>query len=257
MRLNIVPAARGIEWARLGFRTFLKQPLALAALVFMYSTLALLMLVVPLVGPFLMMAMVPLGTLGLMAATKVADTSAFPMPTVLFTAFRANRERVRAMLLLGALFAASLLVLVLLVVLLVRVPTEGKDAAQVLQSGEFQLAVVLSAGLYLPVSLAFWHAPALVHWHGVPPVKSLFFSFVACLRNFRAFAVYGGVWAGVVVAIILASNIAAAISPWLSGVVFGATSTIATIAFYISIYFTFRDSFVEAEDDNDNPGDTR
>jgi hypothetical protein len=26
--------------------------------------------------------------------------------------------------------------------------------------------------LYLPLSLLFWHAPGLVHWHGVPPVKA-------------------------------------------------------------------------------------
>ncbi len=52
-------------------------------------------------------------------------------------------------------------------------------------------------GLYLPLSLAFWHAPALVHWHGVPPAKSLFFSFVACFKNFGALFVFGLVWVGV------------------------------------------------------------
>lgn len=234
-------------------RTFMKQPLALAALVFMYSMLALLMLIVPLIGPFLMMAMVPMGTLGLMAATKVAENSAFPMPTVLFTAFRASRERVRAMLLLGALYAASLLLLVLCIVLLVQVPADAKEPAQVLQSGEFQLAIALSAALYLPISLAFWHAPALVHWHGVPPVKSLFFSFVACIRNARAFLLYGLVWAGVVVALLLLTNLAGLVSPWLAGVVFGAGSTIATIAFYISIYYSFRDSFIDDETSGETP----
>src|SRR4051812_2807021 len=95
MKLNIVPASTGIQWVKLGMRTFLKQPLALAALVFMYSTIAFAMLLIPLAGPFLMMAMVPMGTLGLMAATRVAENKAFPMPTILFTAFRASRERVR------------------------------------------------------------------------------------------------------------------------------------------------------------------
>ena len=32
MKLHIVPAAAGLQWVKLGFRTFLKQPLALAAL---------------------------------------------------------------------------------------------------------------------------------------------------------------------------------------------------------------------------------
>jgi hypothetical protein len=252
MKLNIVPASTGIQWVKLGMRTFLKQPLALAALVFMYSTIAFAMLLIPLAGPFLMMAMVPMGTLGLMAATRVAESKAFPMPTILFTAFRASRERVRAMLLLGCLYAASLLVMVLLVALIIPVSTEGKNAAEVMQSPEFQMTLALSALLYLPISLAFWHAPALVHWHGVPPVKSLFFSFIACVRNSRAFLAYALAWAAVIIAILVASGLAALVSPWLSGVVFGATSTIATIAFYISIYFTFRDSFLDAEG---NPGE--
>ena len=253
MKLNIVPASTGIQWVKLGFRTFLKQPLALVALAFMYSAFAVTLLLVPLAGPFLASALAPIVMLGRMAATRGAESSGFPMPTVLFTAFHANRERVRAMLVLGAIYAACTLGIALFSEMVVPVPVEGKSTAEIVQSDEFGFSVILTALLYLPVSLAFWHAPALVHWHGVPPVKSLFFSFVACLRNARAFLVYALAWAGIIVAIVIASAIAAAVSPWLSGVVFGAASTIATIAFYISIYFTFRDSFLEEEDP---PGDT-
>jgi hypothetical protein len=254
MKLKIVPARQGLQWVRLGLRTFMKQPLALAALLFMYATVAFAMLVVPYAGPFLVSAMVPVATLGLMAATRVAESSGFPMPGVLFTAFRAGRDRIRAMLVLGILYSVSVFAVAWLVDTLLPVPTEGKTPMEIFQSDEFAANVVLTAALYLPVSLAFWHAPALVHWHGVPPAKSLFFSFVACVRNGRAFLVFGLAWLGIFVAIIVASAIAAAISPWLSGVVFGAGSTIATIAFYVSIYFTFRDSFLAAED---NPGGTR
>jgi hypothetical protein len=45
---------------------------------------------------------------------------------------------------------------------------------------QFQLTMLVTMALYLPISLLFWHAPALVHWHGISPVKSLFFSLVAC-----------------------------------------------------------------------------
>ena len=51
--------------------------------------------------------------------------------------------------------------------------------------------------LHTPLFLMFWHAPALVHWHGVSPVKSLFFSVVACLRNFGALLLYGLAWLAV------------------------------------------------------------
>jgi hypothetical protein len=249
MKLNIVPARQGLQWVRLGLQTFMKQPLALSALLFIYATIAFTMLIVPLAGPFLVSAMVPIATLGLMAATRVAETSGFPLPGVLFTAFRASRERIRSMVVLGVLYSVSVFAIAFLVEMVLPVPTEGKTAVEIFQSTEFATNVLVTAVFYLPVSLAFWHAPALVHWHGVPPVKSLFFSFVACVRNGRAFLVYGLAWLVIFVAVIAASAIAAAISPWLSGLVFGAGSTIATIAFYVSIYFTFRDSFLAAEDD--------
>jgi len=254
MKLKIVPAAKGIEWVKLGIRTFLRQPLALAALVFMYAALALAMMVVPYAGPFLASALVPIATLGLMAATRVAEQSGYPLPTVMFIAFRASRERIRAMLLLGVMYAVAAFGIALLAASLLPAPVEGKTMEEALQSGELATYMMLSAVLHIPVSMAFWHAPALVHWHGVPPVKSLFFSFVACVRNGRAFLVYVLAWAGITAAIVTAAILAAVISPWLSGVVLGSTLMIATIAFYISIYFTFRDSFVEAED---TPGETQ
>ena len=248
MKLNIVPARTGFQWVKLGLRTFMRQPLALAALVFMYSTVAVAMLLVPVVGPFLMMALVPVGTLGLMAATKVAESGAFPMPTLLLIAFRASRDRVKSMFVLGALYAAALFAIVAIVSSLVQVPGDAKTATDVVDSPEFRIVIAWSALLYVPISLAFWHAPALVHWYGVPPIKSLFFSFVACMRNLKAFTAYSVAWLAVAGVIFGASSVAAAFSPWLAGVVFGATSTIATIAFYVSLYFTFRDSFVGADD---------
>src|SRR3569623_651661 len=150
MKLNIVPAATGFQWVQLGFRTFLKQPLALAVLVFMYATLGFALLVIPYIGPFLALALAPVATLGLMAATRVAEQGVFPMPAVLFTALRATRERVRAMLLLGSLYAASLLVLGIVVALVVPMSFDGKSTADIAQSDEFRMRVLLTMVLYLP-----------------------------------------------------------------------------------------------------------
>lgn len=51
-------------------------------------------------------------------------------------------------------------------------------------------------GLHLPLSLVFWHAPALVYWHDMPPIKGMFFSIIACLRNFWAFTVFAALLDG-------------------------------------------------------------
>jgi hypothetical protein len=47
--------------------------------------------------------------------------------------------------------------------------------------------------------MLYWFAPLLVAWHGFAPVKALFYSFFACLMNWRAFLAYGAVTALVTV----------------------------------------------------------
>jgi hypothetical protein len=52
------------------------------------------------------------------------------------------------------------------------------------------LATQIALILLCPLMMAYWYAPVLAAWHGLSPAKALFFSFVACARNWRAFLVY-------------------------------------------------------------------
>ena len=200
MKLQIVPASRGIQWVKSGIQTFFRQPLALEGLFFMFLALMSVLSLLPVIGSALALALLPGATLGLMAATREAADGKFPMPLILVTAFRAGRQQLRAMLILGALYALGFVLVLGLSALIdggkfaKLYLLGGSISAELLQDGDFQLAMVTASVLYMPLSLLFWHAPALVHWHGVTPVKSLFFSFVACMRNFWAFTVYGVVW---------------------------------------------------------------
>ena len=238
MKLNIVPARTGIEWVKLGIRTFIKQPLALAGLFFLYMTAVLAVAQVPVIGVIVGGMLVPAATLGLMAATEEAVKGRFPMPSVLLSAFRAGRQRVRAMLLLGVIYALGSFLVTSLASLLAGERPVG--------DGEIDVAALLALTMHTPLFLMFWHAPALVHWHGVTPAKSLFFSLVACLRNFGAFFIYGLGW----LAVFLGVGIAFAL---LGGLIGGQTLARAVMMpvallmaamFSTSIYFTFRDSFV-------------
>lgn len=249
MNLNIVPARTGIQWVREGIQTFFRQPLALVGLFFMYMAVMLIVSQLPAIGVLLAGVLVPASTLGLMAATREATQGRFPMPTVLASAFRAGQQRMKAMLVLGVAYAvlsmlASLLVSLLLSDTVATPPADGAPAAQQLNG-----AVLLTLLLHLPLFLMFWHAPALVHWHGVSPAKSLFFSIVACLRNARAFLVYGLAWA----ALVMAMGMVIAIFASLVGSAEAASMVMMPFAFLMaammstSIYFTFRDCFVEGD----------
>lgn len=243
MKLNIVPARTGLQWVKLGVRTFLKQPLALTGLFFMYMAAVLLVSQIPVLGIVLGAMLVPAATLGLMAATAEAASGRFPMPTVLISAFRAGRQRARAMLVLGALYTAGSFAASLLGALIVGESAMAPADAQGTPQVDGRTLFVLL--LHSPLVVLFWHAPALVHWHGVSPVKSLFFSAVACLRNAGAFLTYGFAWVALFLAFgFLFSTL---------GVMLGGATVAKSILmpavlllvtmFTTSLYFTFRDSF--------------
>ncbi len=251
MKLNIVPASRGIQWVKLGVQTFFRQPLALSGLFFIFLAVMTLLSVVPLVGGLVAFVLMPGASMGLMAAAREAHAGKFPMPMILATAFRSGAPQRRHMLVLGGLNTAGIVIMLLLsplfdggsfakLMLLGQVPP-----VEVIQTMDFQLAMLFVMALNLPLTLLFYHASALVHWHNHPPVKSLFFGIAAIAGNFRAFAVYGLVWIGIFFgfAIILAT-LALSLGgvEAVAAIGYPATMLIA-IMVAVSVYFTFQDCF--------------
>ncbi|PKO61480.1 MAG: hypothetical protein CVU24_08440 [Betaproteobacteria bacterium HGW-Betaproteobacteria-18] len=251
MKLKLVPVRSGAVWVKLGMQTFLKQPLALAGLFFIFMAVMSLATMLPIVGLPLAMTLLPAATLGLMAATREATQGKFPMPLILFTAFRAGPVKLRAMLMLGAMYAAGFMLAMGGSYLVdgggfARLYLGGSTpTAELLQSPDFQTAMWVFIGLHLPLSLMFWHAPALVFWHDLPPLKSMFFSIVACFRNFWAFAVFGITWMGTIVVAILAIGTLGNVmgNPGLSGMLLFPALMLLASMFFTSLYFTYRDSF--------------
>lgn len=239
MKLNVVPAREGIAWVRAGMRTFFRQPLALAGLFFMYMALVMVAAMLPLIGPVLAGMLVPAATLGLMAATAEAQRGRFPMPSILFSAFRAGRERLRAMLVLGAAYTLGSMLATGLATLIAGAPPSGAEGVPI------NAATVLALALHLPLFLMFWHAPALVHWHGVTPAKSLFFSVVAVIRNFGAHLVYSLAWGAVFMVVGSVLGLVAGLvgGPTVAQAVMMPTALLLASMFSTSIYFSFQACF--------------
>jgi hypothetical protein len=251
MKLQIVPARQGVVWFQQGVRTFMKQPLAFTGLFFMFMAAISLLSLLPVIGTPIALALLPAATLGLMAATEIADKGQFPMPQVLIAGFRAGKERLQSMVVLGVLYAVGFILLMGISATIdggqfARVYLLGGELTpEVVLQGDFQTAALVAMVLYLPLSLLFWHAPALVHWHGISPVKSLFFSAVACLRNFWAFTVFGMVWmaaflgvaTGVAIVFSLLGNV-----ELINAILFPVGLAMAAM-FFTSFYFTYRDCF--------------
>ncbi len=252
MKLNVVEARSGSKWVRQGIRVFWKQPIAMGGLFFLFMAIMSLSTLRPVVGSFIALSLLPAATLGLMAASREVELGKFPMPTILAIAFRASKERKHDMVVLGLLYALGFVGVMGLSALVdgggfaKLYLVGGKLDAATIMDPNFQNAMWLSLLLYLPLSMVFWHAPALVHWHGVPAIKSLFFSSVACLRNWRAFLVFGLLWTVVYMSTALILSLVSGLmgNGELVSVTLLPAMLMLAAMFFCSVYFSFRDCFV-------------
>lgn len=273
MRPHVNSARTGVQWVRSGVRTFLRQPLAMSGLFFMFMAAVSVLSLVPLVGTAVSIALVPAATLGLMAATREAEQGRFPMPSQLIAGFRGGPQRTQAMLALGGLYALALLLVLGLVTVLggdlpAPVPAPAADGAggaggaggaevtpEMVGAAFGRPGMWIAMLAYLPVLMAFWHAPPLVFWHGVKPVKSLFFSLVACWSNKAALFFFTIGWIAV---FMITGLILGLLGTLLGGaqalqiVVYPIVLFMASM-FHTSLWFTFRDSF-DFDEAGSSPG---
>jgi len=251
MRLNLVPAKTGLTWVKQGIRLFFRQPLAMSGLFFMFMAALSVASLIPLIGSLLALALLPAATLGLMAASKEAEHGKFPMPAILATAFRAGRQRARSVMVLGSIYAVGFILMLGISALF-----DGGDFAQlylfggridqeVVNDPQFQQAMWAAVLIYAPMSMLFWHAPALVHWHDVTPVKSLFFSAMACWKNKGAFLVYAIGWSALFLIIGVVVSLVTSFlgSPALAAASMLPAALVMAAMFFSSVYGTFRDCF--------------
>jgi len=194
MQARIVEARRGAIWLAEGWRLFRAAPLGWLALVFAYWIIMTLASVVPIIGVAAASVMVPAFSVGFMAAARAASRRGPVELGLLFEGFRHHRN---SQLVLGAIYFACLGLLLAATMLIDEgalatwMLTGKRPDEETLQSDDFLGALALAALLYAPVLMMFWFAPPLAAWHGIAPIKALFFSFFACLLNWRPFLAYG------------------------------------------------------------------
>ena len=261
MKLHIVPARTGLQWVKLGIQTFWRQPMALTALLFISMAAVSIIGLVPFIGPYAALVLMPTVFLVMMLGSAEASQNRLPSPSLVLAPFKAGKPRIQALAILGAFYTVGIVLISLLTSLLDdgtlaklslgNEPMTPELAEQIVQQPGFQAALWIGFVLYNLLALLLWHAPALVQWHGVSPVKAVFFSVVACLRNFRAFFMYALGWVGLALAAGMALALVTVVLSALIGSSAALAANILTIMlgmglvtmFLTSAVFTFRDCF--------------
>lgn len=254
MQALTLPARRGWLWFHDGFRIFCKNKLMLSLTLLSYWMLMALLNTIPVLGQIAATVCIPALSVSLMNAARLVEQGAPLLPQVLFSGFSENR---RSLLILGGIYMLLALAVLGLSALfdggaLFQLFVTGKEPDEAVK-GDVLIAAQVALVVYSPIMMAYWYAPVLAAWHGLSPAKSLFFSLVACLRNWRAFLAYA-----------LASMLFGAIIPGfvlgLVGSVFADAMPVSLLmtaivvlivapTLYASFYVSYRDVFVTIDEE--------
>jgi hypothetical protein len=190
----VLPARAGWQWITLGFQLFRAYAALWLLLLFFYWMALITLSSVPVIGAVAALVLMPGISGGLMVACEAASRRQPPSLRHIFEPLARNRK---AQLQLGMVYlAGSALALGASALVdggtFFKGPPRAAERAQMMREFPAYIRGMATAmAVFTPAMLALWFAPALVHWRNMSPGKALFFSFFACVRNWRAFLVYG------------------------------------------------------------------
>lgn len=256
LTLKTVPPAQGMRWVRDGFRLFGRHPLAFSALLLAFLLAALALSLIPLIGAILMLAALPLLSLGFMVASESALAGRPVHVGAFIQVLRGPGPRVRSLLNLCLGYAAATLAIMALsdwvdggaFEQLQRMLAQGGSRTEVdalLENPRVADGLLLRFGLIGLISAPYWHAPALVHWAGQSSAQALFSSTVAVWRSKGAFLLYTVTWAVLIAIFSSLVGVLSVIGGFrsLAGLLILPGVLVFSTAFYVSLLFTFNDSF--------------
>jgi hypothetical protein len=185
--MRIVPALHGWLWIRDAIRIFAKRPLSWMLFVMIYWLALTVVSVVPILGMVIGLAVIPAFSVSFMNIARDIEGGATPTPLALVSGFRRNTKAVWT---LGGIYFAACVAVIGLTTLLDDGVMLGALRGQ-RPRVDIESSIFIAAMFYAPVMVAFWFAPLLAARQNMGAVKSLFYSFVATSRNWRAMLFYG------------------------------------------------------------------
>ncbi len=256
MQARQLPAIRGWNWIVEGFRLFRTNPALLTFLVFGYWLTLVFLNLVPLIGVAIAPLCVPALSVGVMNGCRALERGVDNGFGLLFSGFRKNGG---VLLVLGAAYLAGTLAVFAASALfdggaLLAIMMAGQQPPDdLLESDRLMLALQVALVLMVPLLMAFWFAPLLAAWEDMPVMKAIFFSFIACARNWRPFVLYGlgvafisAILPGIVLGIVGAMS-----APLLRMVAVAISLPLLFVfvpTLFASFYVSYRDVFVRTAD---------
>lgn len=192
-----VEAGAGFDWLRQGWALFVGNPgVWLGAAVIFLLVMAVRWLF-PVIGPFASNLLLPVLVAGM---ASLAARMAAGEDGNLDDLFAGLRRHSNTLIMLGLTLALVFIAMDVAAFVisgggvaggLLFGATASIGLGLGMAMGGFLISWLLSLVLMVPIAMAFWFAPLLVFFHGLPVRQALEVSFQACARNWIAFMVLG------------------------------------------------------------------
>jgi len=249
--MRVVPARNGWSWLVTGFGLFRKNPPMWLFLVFIYFFAEVLFGQIRYLGPAAFMVLLPAFLVSFMVACAVIEHGGMLRPVLLISGFRSAPS---TLIVLGVLNLLSIVAVLGLASLadagaLVRAMLSGMEPPEeALSDGSVSRALMIAALASAPVLMAFWFAPVLAAWSRMGALQSLFYSFFAVWRNWRAFLVYGAALFLATVLFLIAASVVMILTQRKEEIVQSFTLVVTLLSLptlFASFYASYRDIFPE------------
>lgn len=188
-----VDAGRSVEWFKLGWALFLKNPGIWVAIAAIMLVVLFALSMIPLLGQIAVLLAMPIAGGGLVLGCKSLNEGGELRLDHLFEGFQrqgASLAIVGVLYAVGGMLAFGLAFLIGGSGAMGGAITQGWFGAGV-AAGSVVLGLLVWLVLSVLLGMAFWFAPALVVLHGVAPLEAMKMSLAACLQSFVAFLVFG------------------------------------------------------------------
>lgn len=197
MNIRTVDAGRGSAWIGDGFNSFKRAAGAWIAITVVFFVIFIALALLPVLGNLLSQLLTPVFMAGIFLGCRAMDEGADLELGHLFRGFSANPA---PLFIIGALYLVSVLVLGIFMVILAFVLLGGMDTIMQLINGNAEqllvnlpmllVVILVGLGLYVPILMALWFAPALVALGGLGVGDALSASFKGCLLNILPFLIW-------------------------------------------------------------------
>lgn len=235
-----VPFGHGAAWIGDAWTLFTQAPLTWILALIAFAVVFTLLNFVPLLGSLLGCLLYAIAVTGWLKAADVAARGGVPEPGDFLAGFQ---QRTGELITLSVIYTACVfgILLVMGTLMLALIGVSGVldallsgDPAQIaatLAESALGLLIVslVAMALMIPVFMGMWFAPALVYFHGEPPMRAFVDSFMLCARNLLPFLLYG--------LVMLVLSIIASLPLMLGFLIVGPL-------YMLSLYTTYRDVFL-------------